>query len=162
MRSCLLCVNSGQTLLSFTDSLCHKYFSMKYDPTSSRTEFPSTSQEPLIVRPTSETVIWSMFSKWINSYRDLPLKINQWANVVRWEMRTRPFLRSSEFLWQEGHTAHATAEDALSTVKDALNLYADTCEVTKPYCASNYHRCLKCNPSFCLDCMFQRKCWRCQ
>ena len=90
-------------------------------------------QEPLIVRPTSETVIWSMFSKWINSYRDLPLKINQWANVVRWEMRTRPFLRSSEFLWQEGHTAHATAEDALSTVKDALNLYTDTCEVWKVF-----------------------------
>ena len=66
-------------------------------------------EEPLIVRPTSETVIWNMFGKWINSYRDLPLKINQWANVVRWEMRTRPFLRSAEFLWQEGHTAHATA-----------------------------------------------------
>ena len=87
------------------------------------------SQEPLIVRPTSETMIWSMFSKWINSYRDLPLKINQWANVVRWEMRTRPFLRSSEFLWQEGHTAHATSEDALHTVKEALDLYADTCAV---------------------------------
>ena len=65
--------------------------------------------EPLIIRPTSETIIWHMFQKWISSHRDLPLKINQWANVVRWEMRTRPFLRSSEFLWQEGHTAHATS-----------------------------------------------------
>ncbi len=74
-------------------------------------------------------MIWSMFGKWINSYRDLPLKINQWANVVRWELRTRPFLRSSEFLWQEGHTAHATSEDALQTVKEALDLYAATCEV---------------------------------
>ena len=70
--------------------------------------------EPLIVRPTSETVIWNMFGKWINSYRDLPLKLNQWANVVRWELRTRPFLRSAEFLWQEGHTAHATSTDAVS------------------------------------------------
>ena len=70
-------------------------------------------EEPLIVRPTSETVIWNMFGKWINSYRDLPLKINQWANVVRWEMRTRPFLRSAEFLWQEGHTAHASAGSAI-------------------------------------------------
>jgi len=85
-------------------------------------------EEPLIVRPTSETVIWSMFGKWINSYRDLPLKINQWANVVRWEMRTRPFLRSAEFLWQEGHTAHASAEDAVKTAKESLDLYASVCE----------------------------------
>jgi len=90
------------------------------------------------VRPTSETMIWSMFSKWISSYRDLPLKINQWANVVRWEMRTRPFLRSSEFLWQEGHTAHATSEDALHTVKEALDLYADTCAVRAPVCCTNF------------------------
>ena len=81
------------------------------------------------MRPTSETVIWNMFSKWITSYRDLPLKINQGANVVRWEMRTRPFLRSSEFLWQEGHTAHATEACARNTVTEALNLYADVCEV---------------------------------
>jgi prolyl-tRNA synthetase len=86
-------------------------------------------QEPLIVRPTSETIIWSTFAKWINSYRDLPLKINQWANVVRWEMRTRPFLRTSEFLWQEGHTAHASAAEAQSTVREMLDVYADTCEV---------------------------------
>ena len=65
-------------------------------------------EEPLVVRPTSETIIYSMFAKWVQSYRDLPLLINQWANVVRWEMRTRLFLRTMEFLWQEGHTAHAT------------------------------------------------------
>ena len=70
-------------------------------------------EEPLIVRPTSETIIWSMYKKWIMSYRDLPLLLNQWANVVRWELRTRLFLRTSEFLWQEGHTAHATREEAL-------------------------------------------------
>ena len=87
--------------------------------------------EPLIVRPTSETIIWNMFAKWIKSHRDLPLKINQWANVVRWEMRTRPFLRSTEFLWQEGHTAHATAEEAINTAKEMLDTYADVCEVLK-------------------------------
>jgi len=85
-------------------------------------------EEPLIVRPTSETVIWNMLSKWINSHRDLPLKLNQWANVVRWEMRTRPFLRTSEFLWQEGHTAHSTSEEALQCAKDMLDIYADVCE----------------------------------
>ena len=72
----------------------------------------SKLEEEVIVRPTSETVIWSMYKKWIQSYRDLPLLINQWANVVRWEMRTRLFLRTTEFLWQEGHTAHATAKEA--------------------------------------------------
>ena len=85
-------------------------------------------EEPLIVRPTSETIIWHMFSKWINSHRDLPLKINQWANVVRWEMRTRPFLRTSEFLWQEGHTAHATREEALACAEQALEMYHDVCK----------------------------------
>jgi len=80
-------------------------------------------EEPLVVRPTSETVVYHMFSKWIKSYRDLPLKINQWANVVRWEMRTKPFLRTSEFLWQEGHTAHATEEEALATAKQHLEIY---------------------------------------
>eukprot|EP00292_Cryptomonas_paramecium_P011029 CAMPEP_0113669752 /NCGR_PEP_ID=MMETSP0038_2-20120614/4747_1 /TAXON_ID=2898 /ORGANISM="Cryptomonas paramecium" /LENGTH=324 /DNA_ID=CAMNT_0000585675 /DNA_START=308 /DNA_END=1279 /DNA_ORIENTATION=+ /assembly_acc=CAM_ASM_000170 len=84
--------------------------------------------EPLVVRPTSETIIWEMFRRWITSHRDLPLKINQWANVVRWEMRTRPFLRSSEFLWQEGHTAHATAECALSCARQMLDVYHRTCE----------------------------------
>jgi prolyl-tRNA synthetase len=88
----------------------------------------SVLEEPLIVRPTSETIIWHMFGKWINSYRDLPLKINQWANVVRWELRTRPFLRTAEFLWQEGHTAHATKADAMSTARSALDMYAAVCE----------------------------------
>src|SRR5262245_52959303 len=73
-------------------------------------------EEPLIVRPTSETIIGELFSKWVKSYRDLPLLINQWANVVRWEMRTRLFLRTSEFLWQEGHTVHATEQDAREEV----------------------------------------------
>eukprot|EP00584_Thalassiosira_punctigera_P005502 CAMPEP_0172525882 /NCGR_PEP_ID=MMETSP1067-20121228/896_1 /TAXON_ID=265564 ORGANISM="Thalassiosira punctigera, Strain Tpunct2005C2" /NCGR_SAMPLE_ID=MMETSP1067 /ASSEMBLY_ACC=CAM_ASM_000444 /LENGTH=681 /DNA_ID=CAMNT_0013309265 /DNA_START=224 /DNA_END=2269 /DNA_ORIENTATION=+ len=85
-------------------------------------------EDPLIVRPTSETMIWNMFKKWIVSHRDLPLKVNQWANVMRWEMRTRPFLRTSEFLWQEGHTAHATAEGAVQDSKDMLDQYADMCE----------------------------------
>nr|WP_267915096.1 proline--tRNA ligase [Borreliella garinii] len=79
--------------------------------------------EPLVLRPTSETIIWNMYSKWIKSYRDLPLKINQWANVVRWEKRTRPFLRTTEFLWQEGHTAHATEEEALEETLLILDLY---------------------------------------
>eukprot|EP00636_Phaeomonas_parva_P017068 CAMPEP_0118870978 /NCGR_PEP_ID=MMETSP1163-20130328/13736_1 /TAXON_ID=124430 /ORGANISM="Phaeomonas parva, Strain CCMP2877" /LENGTH=590 /DNA_ID=CAMNT_0006806037 /DNA_START=18 /DNA_END=1790 /DNA_ORIENTATION=+ len=85
-------------------------------------------EEPLIVRPTSETMIWHMFGQWISSHRDLPLKLNQWANVVRWEMRTRPFLRSAEFLWQEGHTAHATAEEADATAREMLEVYADVVE----------------------------------
>jgi prolyl-tRNA synthetase len=84
--------------------------------------------EPLVVRPTSETLIWDKMQKWVESYRDLPMKLNQWANVVRWEMRTRPFLRSSEFLWQEGHTAHATKECALSTAEEMLHVYGDAAE----------------------------------
>ncbi|KAG7341777.1 prolyl-tRNA synthetase [Nitzschia inconspicua] len=84
-------------------------------------------EDPLIIRPTSETMIWYMFRKWINSHRDLPLKVNQWANVMRWEMRTRPFLRTSEFLWQEGHTAHATAEGALEDAKGMMEKYAALC-----------------------------------
>jgi prolyl-tRNA synthetase len=79
--------------------------------------------EPLIVRPTSETIINSMYAKWIQSYRDLPVLINQWANVVRWEMRTRPFLRTMEFLWQEGHTCHETAEEAISEMRQMLEIY---------------------------------------
>lgn len=79
--------------------------------------------EPLVVRPTSETIIGDSFSKWVSSYRDLPLLINQWANVVRWEMRTRLFLRTSEFLWQEGHTAHATSEEAVERTKMMLDVY---------------------------------------
>jgi prolyl-tRNA synthetase len=82
-------------------------------------------EEELIVRPTSETIIWDTYRKWIQSYRDLPLLINQWANVVRWEMRTRLFLRTSEFLWQEGHTAHATKLEALQEAKQMCDVYAD-------------------------------------
>jgi len=85
-------------------------------------------EEPLIVRPTSETIIGSMFAKWVQSYRDLPLKINQWANVVRWELRTRLFLRTAEFLWQEGHTAHATEDEALEETRLMLDVYADFAE----------------------------------
>ena len=80
-------------------------------------------EEPLIVRPTSETIIYSMFAKWVQSYRDLPLLINQWANVVRWEMRTRLFLRTTEFLWQEGHTAHATHDEAQEETRRMLGVY---------------------------------------
>lgn len=85
-------------------------------------------EEELIVRPTSETIIWNSFKNWIQSYRDLPLKINQWANVVRWEMRTRLFLRTSEFLWQEGHTAHVTKAEAIEEAENMLVLYADFVE----------------------------------
>jgi len=87
-------------------------------------------EEPLYIRPTSETIIWAMYKKWIQSYRDLPLLINQWANVVRWEMRTRLFLRTTEFLWQEGHTAHATAEEAREETLRMLNVYREFAEET--------------------------------
>lgn len=80
-------------------------------------------EEPLYVRPTSETIIWSMYGKWIQSWRDLPILINQWANIVRWEMRTRLFLRTTEFLWQEGHTAHATEEEAVAETRKMLEVY---------------------------------------
>ncbi len=82
-------------------------------------------EEPLVVRPTSETVVGEAFSDWIQSYRDLPLLINQWSNVVRWELRTRPFLRTAEFLWQEGHTAHATYDEAEAETRQMLDIYAD-------------------------------------
>lgn len=85
-------------------------------------------EEELIVRPTSETIIWNTYRGWIQSYRDLPILVNQWANVVRWEMRTRFFLRTAEFLWQEGHTAHATAEEAIEETKKMLDVYADFAE----------------------------------
>ena len=85
-------------------------------------------EEELIVRPTSETIIWDTYRKWIQSYRDLPLLINQWANVVRWEMRTRLFLRTTEFLWQEGHTAHATKDEAIAESEQMMNVYADFVE----------------------------------
>jgi prolyl-tRNA synthetase len=85
-------------------------------------------EEELIIRPTSETVIWSTYKKWVQSYRDLPLLINQWANVMRWEMRTRLFLRTAEFLWQEGHTAHATKQEAVDETVQMMNVYADFAE----------------------------------
>ncbi|NBP68432.1 MAG: proline--tRNA ligase [Cytophagia bacterium] len=85
-------------------------------------------EEELVVRPTSEAIIWSTYKKWIQSYRDLPILINQWANVVRWEMRTRLFLRTAEFLWQEGHTAHATKEEAIKETEQMLDVYATFAE----------------------------------
>jgi len=94
---------------------------VEVDPTSKL-------EEEIIVRPTSETVIWSMYKKWINSYRDLPILINQWANVVRWEMRTRLFLRTSEFLWQEGHTAHASETEARDETLQILKIYQEVVE----------------------------------
>ena len=85
-------------------------------------------EEELIVRPTSETIIWDTYRGWVQSYRDLPILVNQWANVVRWEMRTRLFLRTAEFLWQEGHTAHATQQEAVAEAEQMMNVYADFAE----------------------------------
>jgi len=85
-------------------------------------------EEELIVRPTSETIIWDTYRKWVQSYRDLPILINQWANVVRWEMRTRLFLRTAEFLWQEGHTAHATKNEAVEETERMVGIYAEFAE----------------------------------
>lgn len=90
----------------------------------------SKLEEELIVRPTSETIIWSTYKNWIQSYRDLPILVNQWANVVRWELRTRMFLRTAEFLWQEGHTAHATEEEAIAEARQMLHVYGDFAEQT--------------------------------
>ena len=94
---------------------------LEVDPTSALTE-------PLILRPTSEAVIWDAFSRWIKTHRDLPILLNQWANVVRWEMRPRPFLRTTEFLWQEGHTAHASQAEAEEETAKMLRMYADVAE----------------------------------
>src|SRR4029078_656575 len=88
----------------------------------------SQLEEELIIRPTSEAIIWNTYKDWIQSYRDLPLLINQWANVVRWEMRTRLFLRTAEFLWQEGHTAHATEVEAMGETHRMLEVYRDFAE----------------------------------
>src|SRR6478735_1409555 len=85
-------------------------------------------EEELVVRPTSEAVIWNTYRSWIQSYRDLPILVNQWANVVRWEMRTRLFLRTAEFLWQEGHTAHSTREEAIEETEKMLGVYAEFSE----------------------------------
>ena len=107
------------------------HYRLKADPDNKGKLMVDTNsklEEELIVRPTSEAIIWSTYKGWIQSYRDLPLLINQWANVVRWEMRTRLFLRTTEFLWQEGHTAHATQEEAIAETKQMLEVYADFAE----------------------------------
>jgi prolyl-tRNA synthetase len=102
---------------------------LKNDPNGGVMVDPDAKlEEELIVRPTSETIIWDTYRNWIQSYRDLPILCNQWANVVRWEMRTRLFLRTAEFLWQEGHTAHATREEAVIETEKMLNVYADFAE----------------------------------
>lgn len=108
------------------------HYRLKYDETNKEivVDEEAKLEEELIVRPTSETIIWNTYRNWIQSYRDLPLLINQWANVVRWEMRTRLFLRTAEFLWQEGHTAHATAQEAIEEAERMLNVYADFAENT--------------------------------
>ncbi|MBK8499573.1 MAG: proline--tRNA ligase [Flavobacteriales bacterium] len=101
------------------------HYRLKSDPVHGVIVDPEAKlEEELIIRPTSETIIWNTYRGWIKSYRDLPLLINQWANVVRWEMRTRLFLRTAEFLWQEGHTAHATKEEALEETRRMLDVYA--------------------------------------
>lgn len=106
------------------------HYRLKNDPNGKGVVVDDSAklEEELIIRPTSETIIWNTYKGWIQSYRDLPLLINQWANVMRWEMRTRLFLRTSEFLWQEGHTAHSTAEEAIGETKQMLNVYAEFAE----------------------------------
>ncbi|MBQ2349774.1 MAG: proline--tRNA ligase [Cytophagales bacterium] len=99
------------------------HYRLKDSPDGVVVDGSATLDDEYIVRPTSETIIWSAFKKWIRSYRDVPLKINQWCNVCRWEMRTRPFLRTSEFLWQEGHTAHMTREEAYTQAMQMYNIY---------------------------------------
>lgn len=117
-------------------------------------------EEELIVRPTSETVIWSTYKNWIQSYRDLPLLVNQWANVVRWEMRTRLFLRTTEFLWQEGHTAHATSKEAMEETIQMMNVYAQFVEeymavpVVKGKKTEN-ERFAGADETFCIEAMMQ-------
>ncbi|MBS1573489.1 MAG: proline--tRNA ligase [Bacteroidetes bacterium] len=107
------------------------HYRLKTDPNNSSkliVDPEAKLEEELIVRPTSEAIIWNTYKNWIQSYRDLPILINQWANVVRWEMRTRLFLRTAEFLWQEGHTAHATKDEAIEETEKMLNVYADFVE----------------------------------
>ena len=107
------------------------HYRLKVDPNTKgklTVDPDSKLEEELIIRPTSEAIIWNAYRDWINSYRDLPILVNQWANVVRWEMRTRLFLRTAEFLWQEGHTAHATAEEAVAETVKMLHVYADFVE----------------------------------
>lgn len=106
------------------------HYRLKNDPSGKGVVVDETAklEEELIVRPTSETIIWNTYKNWIQSYRDLPILINQWANVVRWEMRTRLFLRTAEFLWQEGHTAHSTKEEAMEETMKMINVYAKFAE----------------------------------
>jgi prolyl-tRNA synthetase len=106
------------------------HYRLKNDPVTNKiiVDPEAKLEEELIIRPTSETIIWSTYKNWIQSYRDLPILINQWANVVRWEMRTRLFLRTAEFLWQEGHTAHATRQEAVEETERMMNVYADFAE----------------------------------
>ena len=106
------------------------HYRLKNDPNGKGIVVDETAklEEELIVRPTSETIIWNSYKNWIQSYRDLPMLLNQWANVVRWEMRTRLFLRTTEFLWQEGHTAHATEKEAIDETKLMINVYAEFAE----------------------------------
>ena len=106
------------------------HYRLKHDEESNKiiVDPDAKLEEELIVRPTSETIIWNTYKNWIQSYRDLPILVNQWANVVRWEMRTRLFLRTSEFLWQEGHTAHATKQEALEETERMINVYSDFAE----------------------------------
>ena len=117
-------------------------------------------EEELIVRPTSETIIWDTYRNWIKSYRDLPILVNQWANVVRWEMRTRLFLRTAEFLWQEGHTAHATREEAMAEARKMLEVYAEFAEkymalpVIKGIKSAN-ERFAGAEETFCIEAMMQ-------
>jgi prolyl-tRNA synthetase len=117
-------------------------------------------EEELVVRPTSEAIIWNTYKGWIQSYRDLPILVNQWANVVRWEMRTRLFLRTAEFLWQEGHTAHATAAEAIAETKQMLEVYADFVEnwmalpVIKGVKTSN-ERFAGAEDTYCIEAMMQ-------
>src|SRR3954463_12484343 len=100
------------------------HYRLKAEPGQGLVVDPESKlEEELIIRPTSETIIWNSYKNWIQSYRDLPLLINQWCNVVRWEMRTRLFLRTAEFLWQEGHTAHATEQEAVNETEKMLGVY---------------------------------------
>jgi prolyl-tRNA synthetase len=107
------------------------HYRLKADPTRKgklMVDPEAKLEEELVVRPTSEAIIWNTYKNWIQSYRDLPILINQWCNVVRWEMRTRLFLRTAEFLWQEGHTAHASREEAITEAETMLGVYADFVE----------------------------------
>ena len=108
----------------------HHRLEIVKDPVTGKTKMIPTGElaEPYVIRPTSETIIGAAFARWIESYRDLPLLINQWANVMRWEMRPRLFLRTAEFLWQEGHTVHATEAEAIEETNKMLEVYADFAE----------------------------------